>query len=101
MSATGSDIFNFVKRTVSELKEKESSYKDEIYELPESILKQIEQDYDYVNVLYWLMEKSEIIAALNEINNKKGKAIYFADSLQKIKYIIDVSANLKISQMAH
>ncbi len=52
MSATGSDIFNFVKRTVSELKEKDSSYKDEIYELPESIQKQIYQNYDYVDNLW-------------------------------------------------
>ncbi len=90
MSATGTDIFNFIKRTVSELKKKDTSFRDEVYELPDSIQKQIEQDYNYVDNLWWLFKKEHIISLLNYIyNNKKGKAIYFADSIQKIKHIID------------
>lgn len=97
LSATGKDIFNYIKTTVSDLK-KNSSYSDEVYELPEIIQNQLQQNYDYVNGLYWLYKKSDIIILLNAIkNDKKGKVVYFADNLQKISSIIK-DKSLEISK---
>lgn len=97
MSATGSDIFAFIKKSVAELRESDSQYDDEVYELPEELQNQSMQTYDYARGLYWMHSKKDVIDILNELKDRTKKAIYFTDSLYKLKAVVE-DRSLKIKK---
>ena len=80
-----------------ELRNQDSQYNDEVYELSEETQKQIEQTYEYVRNLCWMHSKKDVIKVFNAIKGNTIKAIYFADSFKKLSSVID-DPSLKIKK---